>query len=82
VSYLVVPAANFNVIGGVRTYTLSPKLNFTGTGPLPATIDVSKTAASAFGGFTYRPKLSDKWTLLSVTQCGPIFSLAFHWKEK
>jgi hypothetical protein len=77
VSYLVVPAANFNVIGGVRTYTLSPQLNFTGPGSLPASIDASRTATSAFGGFTYRPKLSDKVYFLSRADIGG--GQAFTW---
>ncbi len=69
-SYLVKPSANFAVIGGVRSYTLSPKLTFEGDVLELTPVDVSKTAVTAFGGFTYRPKLSDKWTFLSRGDLG------------
>ena len=40
-------------------------------------VDESRTAASAFGGFTYRPKLSEKWTLLTRADLGA--GSAFTW---
>jgi hypothetical protein len=69
-SYLVHPEANFSAIGGIRTYTLSPKLEFESAAQELTPVDVSKTAVGVFGGFTYRPKLSDKWTLLTRADLG------------
>jgi hypothetical protein len=76
VSYLLVPAASFDVIGGVRTYTLSPQLNFT-VAAQPVSVDVGRTVTAAFGGFTYRPKLSDKFYVLSGADIGG--GQAFTW---
>lgn len=76
VSYLVVPAASFDVIGGIRTYTLSPQLNFT-VAAQPVSVDVGRTVTAAFGGFTYRPKLSDKLYFLSGADIGG--GQAFTW---
>ena len=69
-SYLIAPAANFSVIGGLRTYTMSPRLEFTGTVLELTPVDSSRTAAGMFGGFVYRPKLSEKWTFLSRADIG------------
>jgi hypothetical protein len=69
-SYLVAPAANFSVIGGLRTYTLSPTLEFTGAVLELTPLDTTRTAAAVFGGFVYRPKLSEKWTFLSRADIG------------
>jgi hypothetical protein len=78
VSYRVKPDLPFNVIGGFRTYTASPNLHFTAPmAPITAGVDVSRTAASVIGGFTYRPKLSPKWTLLSRADIGG--GSAFTW---
>jgi len=74
-SYLVKPAVNFSLIGGLRTYTMSPNLTFADP-RLPAR-DVSKTAAALFGGFTYRPKLSKKVMLVSRADIGG--GQAFTW---
>lgn len=49
-SYLVAPARNFSVIGGLRTYTVSPKLQFTGPNSQLTPIDVAtrrQTSSSA-----------------------------------
>lgn len=37
------------LIGGLRTYTLSPKLEFSTAGAQVAPIDVSRTSANVFG---------------------------------
>jgi hypothetical protein len=76
-SYLVSPAANFSVIGGIRTYTLSPSIELSGAVLGVRAVDVSRTAASVFGGFTYRPKLSQKWGLLTRADIGG--GQAFQW---
>lgn len=79
VSYLVAPKANVNLIGGVRTYSLSPDLHFTTTsgGTQLADVSASRTVAAAFGGFTYRPKLSEKVTFISRADLGG--GQAFSW---
>jgi hypothetical protein len=69
-TYLLRPDKNLNVIGGLRTYTLSPKLEFESDIQELTVVDTSKTAVSVFGGFTFRPKLSDKWTLLTRADLG------------
>jgi hypothetical protein len=69
-SYLVKPDANLNVIGGFRTYTLSPTLEFEGAAGELTPVDTSRTAVGFFGGLTYRPKLSDKWVLLTRADLG------------
>jgi hypothetical protein len=69
-SYLVSPDANFSVIGGLRTYSLASKLEFEGEAGTLTPVDESRTSADAFGGFTYRPKLSEKWTFLSRADIG------------
>jgi hypothetical protein len=91
VSHLVIPTANFNIIGGVRTYTLSPQVDFTGTGSQPS-FDVSrKTWAGLLVG--YHALGSDTG---SVPTSGPVvekigyeqpryaryFAFTFHWKQK
>jgi hypothetical protein len=69
-SYLVKPDVNFAVIGGVRSYNLSPKLTFETDVVQLTPVDVSKTAVTVFGGFTCRPKLAPKWTLLTRGDIG------------
>jgi hypothetical protein len=68
-SYVVNPKANFALIGGLRTYTAAPTLSFTRTQTRDV-IDTSQTSANFFAGFTYRPKLSDKWSLLTRADIG------------
>jgi hypothetical protein len=76
-SYLVRDAPRFAIIGGLRTYTLSPKLEF-GTSALQVTpIDASRTSANGFAGFTYRPQISEKWRFLSRADIGG--GSAFTW---
>lgn len=79
VSYLVVPRANFSVIGGLRTYRLAPKLTFTGDSRQITPIDTSATAVGGFGGFTFRPKLGNKVQFLSRADIGG--GEAFTWSS-
>lgn len=69
-SYLVIPKASLAVIGGVRTYTMSPRISF--DTPLGAStpIDASQTSANGFVGFTYRPRLANKLWLVSRADAG------------
>lgn len=69
-SYLLSQEARFALIGGLRTYTLSPKLAFSTAGAQVAPIDASRTSANVFGGFTYRPRISEKWSFLSRADIG------------
>ena len=49
--------SSLNLIGGLRTYTLSPTVTFTGDTLQHSPIDTSQTAVGGFGGITFRPKL-------------------------
>jgi hypothetical protein len=69
-SYRLHETVPFAVIGGLRTFSLSPKLEFRTPLVELTPIDASRTVASGFAGFTYRPPLADKWTLLSRADIG------------
>jgi hypothetical protein len=70
VSYLPSDTQNIAVIGGLRTFTLSYSVEF-GTANLSITpIDANRTAVSGFGGLTYRPELSEKFSFLSRADIG------------
>lgn len=64
-------ARRISVIGGVRTYTLSPRIQFTGTvaAGLPI-VDVTKTNVDGFGGVVFRPQLSPNWWLSTRADLG------------
>lgn len=79
VTYAVVPGSSFRLIGGFRTYTLSPRLTFAGASNQLAPIDTSKTAVGGFGGFTFRPKLGNKLQFLSRADIGG--GEAFTWSS-
>src|SRR5579872_2402281 len=74
-SYLVNRAAGLALIGGVRTYTLSPRFEFADS--RVTAIDVSKTSVSGFGGFIYRPQLLGNTRFLSRADIGG--GTAFTW---
>jgi hypothetical protein len=76
-TYLVNPERNVTVLGGLRTYTLSPRLEFESAATQLTPVDTSKTAAGVFGGIAFRPKLSDKLTLLTRADLGA--GAAFTW---
>lgn len=69
-SYLVSPEAQLALIGGLRTYTVAPKLEFATASTSAAPIDASQTSANGFVGVTLRPKLSNKMTLISRADIG------------
>jgi len=62
--------ANFNLIGGIRTYSLSPKVSFSANAGSITPVDASATAVNAIVGFTYRPQLSQKLRLISRADIG------------
>lgn len=70
VIYLVNPKRRFGILGGLRTYTLSPKVTFTGPAGGATPIDGSETSTDGFAGFVFRPKLNEKWTLISRADIG------------
>ena len=68
----------FMLVGGIRTWTMSPSAHFTGpVGGQLADINVSKTEAAGVVGFAYRPKLGKKVTLLTQADVGG--GSAFTW---
>lgn len=69
-SYLINEQARFGVIGGLRTYTVSPKLEFRGTNIAVTPIDESVTSPNVFVGFVARPRITDKWTFLGRADLG------------
>jgi hypothetical protein len=78
-TWAVKPGSPLSLVGGLRTFTLSPELTLTG-GPFQRTpIDTSKTAVGAFGGVTYRPKLGNRVQFLSRADIGG--GQAFTWSS-
>jgi hypothetical protein len=69
-SYLVNERAQLGIIGGLRTYTLSPKISFNSTTVGATPVDASETSPNALVGLTLRPKLSAKWVLLTRADIG------------
>ena len=69
-SYLLSEKNNFAVIGGLRTFTFSTKVEFSTPNLSITPIDASRTAVSGFAGFTYRPELSEKFSFLSRADIG------------
>jgi hypothetical protein len=69
-SFLVNEHAGLGLIGGLRTYTLSPKLEFRGTNTGATPIDTSATAPNAFVGFVIRKRFKEKWTFLGRADIG------------
>jgi hypothetical protein len=69
--YEVKSGTGFYVVGGVRTMNLSPGVHFTGpVGGQLADIEGGNTKVAGVGGFIYRPKLSDRFTLLTQADVG------------
>jgi hypothetical protein len=69
--YLLNEAGSVGVIGGLRTYTLSPKIQFTGSlGSQIAPVDESETSPNAFVGLVLRPRINDKWTFIGRADIG------------
>lgn len=71
--------SSLNLIGGLRTYTLSPTVTLTGANLQRAPIDTSQTAVGGFGGITYRPMLGRRAQFLSRADIGG--GQAFTWSS-
>jgi hypothetical protein len=69
-SYAPSDAVPFALIGGLRTYTASLGVEFTTGGVQVEPVDASHTSANVFGGFTYRPRIAEKWTFFSRADIG------------
>jgi len=69
-SYLISRASDFSIIGGLRTYTMSPSIVFTGAAEQITPVDGSQTAANLFAGVMFRPRLSPKWLLVTRADIG------------
>lgn len=69
-TYLVVPAKELSIIGGVRTYNISPTIDFNTAAIAVQPVDVSKTVTDGFVGFTLRPRLGQKAILFSRADIG------------
>ena len=69
-TFLVNDNARFRVIGGLRTYTLSPELEFSGPNASVTPIDASATSPNGFVGFRISPRLSEKWTFVGRADIG------------
>jgi hypothetical protein len=67
-SYVLNPKANVAIIAGLRTYTASPTIHFSQLAR--EDLGNSRTSAHSFAGFTYRPALSEKWSLLTRADVG------------
>jgi hypothetical protein len=79
VSWAVRPGSPVSLIGGLRTYTLSPRVTFTGETLQHSPIDTSQTAFGGFGGVTFRPKLGRRAQLLGRADIGG--GEAFTWSS-
>ncbi len=69
-AYIVHEPARILVLGGLRTYTLSPVIGFTAGAGGATPVDASETSPNAFVGLAARPKLSEKWSLLTLADIG------------
>ena len=69
-SYALGEAANFAIIGGLRTMTMSSEIQFNSPNVAVTAVDASRTAASGFAGFTYRPAINEKLRFLSRADIG------------
>jgi len=78
VMYELKRGTKFMIAGGVRTFSMSPSVHFTGPlGGQLADINASKTAVAGVGGFMYRPRLAEKVVLLTQADIGG--GSAFTW---
>ena len=68
--YYVSPATRIGLIGGLRTYTLSPTIELAGAVTGVSVIDDSRTSANAFGGVVLRPRINEKWALIGRADIG------------
>jgi opacity protein-like surface antigen len=70
VSYLLHRTTRFGLIGGVRTYTLSPTIELTNTVAGVTPIDDTRTSADAFVGVTYRPRFNQTFAFIGRADIG------------
>jgi len=76
--YEVKPETRFYLVGGIRTMTMSEDMHFTGPlGGQLADISGSNTDVAGVIGFIYRPKLGERFTLLTQSDIGG--GSAFTW---
>ena len=68
--FVVHEPLRFGVLGGLRTYTLSPKVEFTGTSTGATPIDTSQTSPNAFVGVVFRPRINDTWSFIGRADIG------------
>lgn len=69
-SCLLQERAGLAAIGGLRTYTVAPKLEFRATNTAATPIDASATSPNAFVGLVVRPRITDKWTFVARGDVG------------
>jgi hypothetical protein len=69
-AFLIQKNARLGVIGGLRTYSLSPKLEFRGPSSGATPIDSSVTSPNGFVGVILRPRINDKWTFIGRADIG------------
>jgi hypothetical protein len=78
VTFAPKPGTPFYLAGGIRTVTLSPTATFTGpVGGQLAELNPSTTEVAGVAGFIYRPKLGNRWVLLTQADIGG--GSAFTW---
>jgi hypothetical protein len=76
--YQVRHGTAFFLVGGIRTFSMSPSVHFTGpVGGQLADVAASTTEVAGVGGFVYRPNLTKKLTLLTQADIGG--GSAFTW---
>jgi hypothetical protein len=69
-SYRVNQRAGLDLTGGLRTYTLSPKVRFRAPNTELTPIDTSATSPNAFVGVRLQPRINDRWTFLARGDIG------------
>jgi hypothetical protein len=69
-AYVVHEPARVIVLGGLRTYTLSPRIGFNTSVGGATPVDASETSPNGFVGIAVRPKLSAKWSVISRADIG------------
>ena len=69
-SFLINENRGFGLVGGLRTYTASPKVEFRTADAEAVPIDTSRTSPNAFVGFIFRPRINDRWAFFSRADIG------------
>jgi hypothetical protein len=69
-AYLLSESTRLAVLGGIRTYTLSPMIRLdTAVGGVTP-VDASETSPNGFAGIAWRPQLSAKWLVVTRADIG------------